>query len=72
LAWVSIVKKWAPDSVAMAIMASVATVRASGFNPSWLKRDQNLGFLYNVLMAAGVTAVLAAVGSSMSASLAFP
>jgi hypothetical protein len=56
----------------MAIMASVAAVCASGFNPSWLKRDQNLGFLYNVLIAVGVMTVLVATGSSISILLAFP
>ena len=72
LAWVSAVKQWAPESAAMATMASVAAVRASGFNPSWLKRDQNLGFLCRVLIAVGVMAVLAVVDSSIPTSLVLP
>jgi hypothetical protein len=66
------VKQCVPDSAAIDTIASVAVVRASGFSPSWSKRDRNFGFLYKALMATGVMAGFVAANSFMSMSLALP
>jgi hypothetical protein len=72
LACASAVKQCVPDSATMDMIASVAAVRASGFNPSLSKRDRNFGFLCKALMAAGVMVGFVATDSSMSISLALP
>ena len=72
LACASAVKQCVPDSAVMDMIAFVAAVRASGFSPSWSKRDQNFGFLCKDLMAAGAMAGFVAADSSKSISLALP
>ena len=72
LACASAVKQCVPDSAAMDMIASVTAVQASGFSSSWLKRDQNFGFLCKALIVAGAMARFATADSSMSISLALP
>ena len=49
LACDSTVKYSIPESAAILMRDSVATLLASGPNPSWLNSDLNLGFFWRVL-----------------------
>ena len=42
-----------PESAAILMRDSVATLLASGPNPSWLNSDLNLGFFWRVLTVLG-------------------
>ena len=53
LACDSTMKHFVPESAAILMRDSVATLRASGSNPNWLNSDLNLGFFWRVLTVLG-------------------
>ena len=53
LACDSAIKHSIPESAAMLMRDSVATLLASSPNPNWLNSDLNLGFFWRVLIVLG-------------------